>query len=68
MARHKDTNWDLLVQPSYDTAKLAILMDIRDELKLMNQRLQCDETRRIPRYLRDIVANTKRKPKRKVTP
>lgn len=36
MARHKDVEWTLSDTPSWDAAKLATLMDIRDELKKSN--------------------------------
>lgn len=60
--RRKDTNWllnlndDGSAQPGQ--ASLAVLMDIRDELKRINQRLDCIETIRIPRYLKRIASNT----------
>jgi len=49
MARHKDLNWDLH-EPhlqngkrvhSWETIHAALLMDIRDELKQLNQTLGC---------------------------
>jgi hypothetical protein len=50
---------------SHEQAQLLILMDIRAELQKLNLRLSCEETLRIPRYLRRIAANTAkpRKPK-----
>lgn len=67
--RSKDVNWrvtreDGTIQ-SVDHAILAVLMDLRDELKLINNRLQCHETMAIPRMLKRISANTAkpRKPK-----
>lgn len=68
MARCRDYNWrvsnDGSNALSVEHAILAVLMDVRDELKLMNQRLQCRETQMIPKYLRDIRRNTTRKKRR----
>jgi hypothetical protein len=54
----KDINWSVSDDGKYaksvEHAQLAVLMDIRDELKRVNVRLDCHETLRIPRYLRDI--------------
>lgn len=66
--RRKDQNWLLNVNtdgtvPTSD-AQLAVLMDIREELKLMNLRLQCSEFISIPKKLDRIARNTA-KPKRK---
>lgn len=70
MARHKDINWKLsdfglggCIQTEQCT--LAVLMDIRDELKRINTRLDCHETLSIPALLRRIKANTTRKRKAK---
>lgn len=61
MARHKNTDWNLSEQPSYDGAQLAVLMDIRDathavhdELKRLNQLLYCQNFINIPRTLKTI--------------
>jgi hypothetical protein len=59
MARFKDNNWDL---PStadgrardWDAARLAVLMDIRDELKNLNRVLGCPNFLDIPKTLRSI--------------
>jgi len=64
MARKKDMNWNLPDESSWDVAKLAVLMDIRDELKALNAILSCPNFLGIPFTLRDISRNT-RKPKRK---
>lgn len=59
MARHKDSEWNIPGNDyGYPGATLAVLMDIRDELKRINQRLDCHETLAIPRILRRISANT----------
>jgi hypothetical protein len=55
MARHKDANWNLAEEgPGYEGAKLAVLMDIRDELKVLNKVFACSNFLEIPRVLRDI--------------
>lgn len=70
----KTKDWDWGVKPgdngnySYDQAQLAVLMDIRDELKIIKQRLsalECPNFLAIPRTLKRISANTAkpRKPK-----
>lgn len=70
MPRYKDQEWDLPAGPvgkiaSWEAVKLAVLMDIRDELKRINIRLDCSETLRIPRYLRRIASNTAKPRKKK---
>jgi hypothetical protein len=50
---------------SWDRTHAAILMDIRDELKAMNRRLNCQEFLLIPSYLRTVIANTTRRPRRR---
>lgn len=49
MARHKDTEWTLPNEnpPSLGYANLAVLMDIRDELKALNSKLDCFRVRRM---------------------
>jgi hypothetical protein len=70
--RRKNTDWAL--NPNADgtvphaDAELAVLMDIRDELKLVNQKLavlQCPNFLAIPHTLKRISRNTtkKRKPR-----
>ena len=63
--RLKDFNWsfDKTNEGKYftDQVAVAVLMDIRDELKLMNQILQCPNTSEIPAILRDIRKNTKKR-------
>lgn len=56
MARHKDANWDLTDSVGLDGASLAVLMDIRDELKRLNKVLQCPNFIAVPRKLDDIEA------------
>lgn len=66
MARHKDAEWNL-PGPSVTTweqASVAVLMDIRDELKALNRTMQCRNTQMIPQYLRDIRRNTTKRKKK----
>lgn len=69
MARHKDVNWNCgdLNNPQLAEAHLAVLMDIRDELKLLNRLLHCENFQRIPRKLDRISFNTAKPRKRKTT-
>lgn len=48
-----------------DQATLAVLIDIREELKKINATLRCPSTQGIPRYLRRISANTAKPRKKK---
>lgn len=64
--RKKDISWRLDVNPttgsvSHEDAKLAVLMDIRDQLKDLNQHLRCHNFVQIPHILRAIRANTHRR-------
>lgn len=61
--RKKDANWSLNVRPdgnvaSMADAQLAVLMDIRDELKKLNQLLYCTNFMDIPLKLDAIRKNT----------
>ena len=47
MARYKDNQWNCGEPASYDGAQLAVLMDIRDELKALNRKLDCFRVRRM---------------------
>lgn len=49
MPRHKDIEWNLPNEnpPSLGYANLAVLMDIRDELKALNNKLNCFRVRRM---------------------
>lgn len=70
MARFKDWDWNLITTAdgrsaaSWDQAQLAILMDIRDQLRTLNALLRCPNFLNIPTSLRQIERNTKRKKKR----
>ena len=61
MARRKDVDWflpDVGTGISLDHAKLAVLMDLRDELKRLNGLLHCSNFIDIPRVLSQIRKNT----------
>lgn len=65
MARHKDAQWDLC-SPQVDSwaeVQVAVLMDIRDELKQLNRLLGCQNFIAVPQILRRISSNTA-KPKK----
>lgn len=47
----------------WDGAKLAVLMDLRDELKKLNTLLHCSKFTSLPDTLRKIERNTRRKRK-----
>lgn len=64
MARHKDKNWGLNERVQWEDVKVALLMDIRDELKKLNQTFDCYNFQRIPLVLDGIRKNTT-KPKRR---
>lgn len=58
--RFKDRDWNLGTDdpPTLGYATLAVMMDIRDELKSLNNLLQCPNFIGIPRALKAIRANT----------
>ena len=69
--RKKDYDWKIKTNTDGTTpqqdAHLAVLMDIRDELKQLNRLLGCENFLDIPALLRMIRENTtKPKVKRKV--
>ena len=73
--RHKDVDWAVGDEhgavPTWKRAGIAVLMDIRDELKRLNRAIYCPNFVAIPRVLRRISANTtkpRHKPKRKGRP
>ena len=55
--------WDGDVPWSYDGIKLAVLVEIRDELRKLNSTMACRNTQMIPGYLKRIASNTA-KPKK----
>lgn len=64
MARHKDGAWILPDNlTTWDQVKVALLMDIRDELQNLNGLLHCHNFRRIPAHLNAIRENTTKKRK-----
>lgn len=66
MARHKDTNWNLPDRvETWEQAQVALLMDIRSELKALNSTLSCYNFLRIPRVLDSIRKNTVKPRRRK---
>lgn len=67
MARFKDANWTLpdAQSLSYEGSQVAVLMDIRDELKRLNDLLHCHNFTRIPFALDQIKLNTTKKKKKK---
>ena len=68
MARHLNANWKLPEKiENWEQVRVAVLMDIRDELQALNDLLQCPAFKAIPRTLEKIERNTK-KPKRKREP
>jgi len=41
MPRKKDVEWNVGEESTFDGAKLAVLMDLRDELKKLNALMHC---------------------------
>lgn len=65
MARHKDSNWTLPESNmTYESAQLAVLMDLRDELKHLNSLLHCPNFTAIPGTLYEIRTAVQRKKRR----
>ena len=72
MARFKDVNWGVSTKTDgnvWDTAgaQLAVLMDLRDELKRLNHIICCPNFIGIPSVLEQIRRNTTKPRRRKVT-
>lgn len=67
--RKKDTNWKIDTNADGTTpiqdAHLAVFMDIRDELKVLNRLLHCPNFVAIPGILTAIRVNTIKARKRK---
>lgn len=61
MARKKDVYWNLPENNSWEAVEVAILMDLRDELKQLNRLLSCSNFVAIPSILRGIRKNTTKK-------
>lgn len=70
MPRFKDFDWDLRqgnnfgTAASWEDAKMAVLMDIRDELKVLNRVFKCPNFLAVPHKLDTIIKNTT-KPRRR---
>lgn len=63
--RHKDANWRLPDKAeNWQQASVAVLMDLRDELKRLNELLHCPNFTRIPAVL-DVIRRNTHKKKRK---
>jgi hypothetical protein len=65
--KFKDVDWDLENENGridWSRVPIAVLMDIRDELRQLNRLLNCSNTLAIPKTLRAIQTNTAR-PRRK---
>jgi hypothetical protein len=63
--RRKDVNWILPEGTlNIDQAQLAVLQDVREELRELNNLLRCPNFRNIPTLLAKIASNTT-KPRRK---
>ncbi len=62
MGRHKDANWTIPDSvTTFEQASLAVLMDIRDELKRLNSIIGCPRFISIPKTLDSIKRNTVKK-------
>jgi hypothetical protein len=70
--KQKDWNWstdpDAFGKYSYEAAQLQVLMDVRDELKRLNNVLQCPNfiavpsiLRRVQEEVRQVKLNTRKK-------
>ncbi len=69
MARHKDTNWNLPeVATAWEHVQVALLMDIRDELKRLNTLLHCHNFTQVPSILRGIRTKLPTRRRRKQPP
>lgn len=61
MPRRANENWNLPEQITWEHVAIAVLMDIRDELRLIRQTLHCRNFQRIPAKLDRIGRNTERR-------
>jgi hypothetical protein len=63
--RFKDIEWNLADDQgrvgTWERVQVAVLMDLRDELKRLNNLLACPNFVAIPRILRGIRRNTARR-------
>ena len=68
MSRKKDVNWNLPEKAeTWEQVQVALLMDLRDELKRLNNLLGCPNFIAVPEILRGIRRKlpTRRRKKRK---
>lgn len=65
MPRNANRDWNLPDTLNWDHVSVAVLMDIRDELKTLNRLLHCQNFTNIPSKLDDIRRNTTRRRRRK---
>ena len=66
-----DQDWNVADQNggiTWDRVHIAVLMDIRRELRKLNVVLNCPSARAIPDLLRKIDRNTARKKPKRKTP
>ena len=58
--RHRNTNWNCgpIEEITMERAQLAVLQDIRDELRGLNRLLNCPNFTGIPKTLERIRKNT----------
>jgi hypothetical protein len=70
MAWAKDADWSIPdpLKASYEAAHLAVLMDLRDELKDLNNLFRCQNFLAIPHILRIIRKNTTKHRRKKLSP
>ena len=73
MARHQNVNWSLSELNADRTVSIhvitaAVLMDIRDELKLINATLQCRNFQKLPAAVRRIANNTAKPTRKRPSP
>lgn len=70
MARRKDVDWNLPEGSEFywSHVQIAVLMDIRDELKRLNSLLHCHNFTGIPHVLRGIRAKLPTRKRRKQPP
>jgi hypothetical protein len=66
MARHKNVDWNLTGPnpATWQEVEIAVLEDIRDELQRINGVLNCSNFLDLPRQVRLIQLNTKRRKKK----
>ena len=69
--KFKDIEWDLADSAgtigTWERVQIAVLMDIRDELKRLNSVIQCHNFIAVPDKLDRIIRNTTKRRKRPVT-